>query len=200
MYKTSMMTIAAVLLLAPPLALAAEKCPTEVSQAKAMLNKAGAAATKAPRELAGARSQDVQAPRTPSQDVQAPRTPSQDVQAPRTPSQDVQAPRTPSQDVQAPRTPSQDVQAPRTPSQDVQAPRTPSQDVQAPRTPSQDVQAPRTPSQDVQAPRTASSGPGEQSSRVSNAQQLVKDAEAACKTGDMTTASAKAREAMALLK
>ena len=180
MYKTSMMTIVAVLLVAPSLALAAEKCPTEVSQAKAMLNKAGAAATKAPRELAGARSQDVQAPRTPSQDVQAPRTPSQDVQAPRSPSQDVQAPRTPSQDVQAPRTPSQDVQAPRTPSQD--------------------VQAPRTPSQDVQAPRTASSGPGEQSSRVSNAQQLVKDAEAACKTGDMTTASAKAREAMALLK
>jgi len=189
MYKTSMMTIAAVLLLAPPLALAAEKCPTEVSQAKAMLNKAGAAATKAPRELAGARSQDVQAPRTPSQDVQAPRTPSQDVQAPRTPSQDVQAPRTPSQDVQAPRTPSQDVQAPRTRTQDA-----------APRTSSQDVQAPRTASQDVQAPRTASGGQGEQSSRVSNAQQLVKDAEAACKTGDMTTASAKAREAMALLK
>ena len=169
MYKTSMMTIAAVLLLAPPLALAAEKCPTEVSQAKAMLNKAGAAATKAPRELAGARSQDVQAPRTPSQDVQAPRTPSQDVQAPRTPSQDVQAPRTRTQDA-------------------------------APRTSSQDVQAPRTASQDVQAPRTASGGQGEQSSRVSNAQQLVKDAEAACKTGDMTTASAKAREAMALLK
>jgi len=35
---------------------------------------------------------------------------------------------------------------------------------------------------------------------MSNAQQLVKDAEAACKTGDMTTASAKAKEAMALLK
>jgi len=150
MYKTSMMTIVAVLLVAPSLALAADKCPTEVSQAKAMLNKAGAAATKAPRELAGARSQDVQAPRTPSQEVQAPRTPSQDVQAPRTPSQD--------------------------------------------------VQAPRTPSQDVQAPRTASRGQGEQSSRISNAQQLVKDAEAACKTGDMTAASAKAKEAMALLK
>ena len=168
--KISIVTIAAVLSIAPTLALAAEKCPAEVSQAKAMINKAGAAATKAPRELAGARSQDVQAPRTPSQDVQAPRTSSQDIQAPRTPSQDVQAPRTPSQDVQAPRTPSQD------------------------------VQAPRTSSQDVQAPRTASRGQGEQSSRVSNAQKLIKDAEAACKTGDMTTASDKAKEAMALLK
>src|SRR5262249_60857732 len=104
MRKISILTIVAVFLIAPPLALAADKCPTELSQAKAMLNKAGAAAMRSagpPRELAGARSQDVQAPRTPSQDVQAPRTPSQDVQAPRTPSQDVQAPRTPSQGVQA---------------------------------------------------------------------------------------------------
>src|SRR6266498_3973436 len=119
-------------------------CP-EVEAAKTMLKQqASTSDVKAPRSLAGARSQDIQAPRR--QDVQAPR--SQDVQAPR--SQDVQAPR--SQDVQAPR--SQDVQAPR--SQDVQAPR--SQDVQAPR--SQDVQAPRTQniqaprSQDVQAPRS----------------------------------------------
>ena len=71
-------------------------CP-EVDAAKAMLKQQTTASdVKAPRSLAGARSQDIQAPR--SQDVQAPR--SQDVQAPR--SQDVQAPR--SQDVQAPRT------------------------------------------------------------------------------------------------
>jgi len=95
------MMIAALLLAMPPLALAADKCPAELSEAKAMLKKATASAP--PRQLAGARKQDVQAPRTPSQDVQAPRTPSQDVQAPRS-SQDVQAPRTPSQDVQAPRT------------------------------------------------------------------------------------------------
>ena len=85
-------------------------CP-EVDAAKAMLKaQTTASDVKAPRSLAGARSQDIQAPR--SQDVQAPR--SQDVQAPRSlagaRSQDIQAPR--SQDVQAPR--SQDVQAPRT--------------------------------------------------------------------------------------
>ncbi len=104
----------------------------------------------------------------------------QEVQAPRAQagfrSQDVQAPR--SQDVQAPR--SQDVQAPR--SQDVQAPR--SQDVQAPR--SQDVQAPR--SQDVQAPR------------VKKASTLIRQAEAACKKGDMALSASKATEALALLK
>jgi hypothetical protein len=77
-------------------------CP-EVDAAKAMLKQQTASDVKAPRSLAGARSQDMQAPR--SQNVQAPR--SQDVQAPR--SQNIQAPR--SQDVQAPR--SQDVQAPR---------------------------------------------------------------------------------------
>ena len=95
---------------------AASACP-DVDSAKAMLKAQAAKPADAPRTLAGARSQDVQAPR--SQDVQAPR--SQDVQAPRSlagaRSQDIQAPR--SQDVQAPR--SQDVQAPR--SQDVQAPR-----------------------------------------------------------------------------
>jgi hypothetical protein len=97
-------------------------------------------------------------------------------------SQGVQAPRSQagarSQDVQAPR--SQDVQAPR--SQDVQAPR--SQDVQAPR--SQDVQAPR--SQDVQAPR------------VNKANALIRQADAACKKGDMVLAAQKAKEALGLLK
>ncbi len=87
-------------------------------------------------------------------------------------------------EVQAPRAQagarSQDVQAPR--SQDVQAPR--SQDVQAPR--SQDVQAPR--SQDVQAPR------------VKKADALVRQADAACKKGDMKLAAKKAIEALTLLK
>ena len=115
-------------------------------------------------------------------DVQAPRSLAgarQDVQAPRT--QDIQAPRA---NVQAPR--SQDVQAPRT--QDIQAPRSlagaRSQDVQAPR--SQDVQAPR--SQDVQAPR------------VNKANALIRQADAACKKGDMVLAAQKAKEALALLK
>jgi hypothetical protein len=81
---------------------------------------------------------------------------------------------------------SQEVQAPRAQagarSQDVQAPR--SQDVQAPR--SQDVQAPR--SQDVQA------------SRVKQAGALIRQADAACKKGDMTLAAKKATEATTLLK
>src|SRR5207247_3895560 len=76
-------------------------CP-EVEAAKTMLKQQASMPgdVKAPRSLAGARSQDIQAPR--SQDVQAPR--SQDVQAPRSlagaRSQDIQAPRR--QDVHAP--------------------------------------------------------------------------------------------------
>ena len=73
---------------------------------------------------------------------------------------------------------SQDVQAPR--NQDVQAPR--NQDIQAPRR--QDIQAPR--SQDIQAPR-------------SQAAQLVKEAEAACNSGNTALASEKARAAMSLI-
>ena len=160
-------------------------CPAEVSQAKSMIEQRQAKTqdVQAPRSLAGSRTQDVQAPR--GQDVQAPRSlagsRTQDVQAPR--SQDVQAPRT--QDVQAPR--SQDVQAPRT---RVEAPRT--QDVQAPRT--QDVQAPRT--QDVQAPRSAQAA----RSDISRAASLVKEAEAACKAGNSSLASQKAKSAIDLMK
>src|SRR5438093_478334 len=120
----------------------------------------------------------------------------QDVQAPRSLAgarQDIQAPRT-GQDVQAPRS-GQDIQAPRSLAgarQDVQAPRS-GQDVQAPRS-GEDVQAPR--GQDTQAPRSlagakASSG---------DAAKLVRDAEAACKAGNMDTAKAKAIEAMSILK
>jgi hypothetical protein len=89
--------------------------------------------------------------------------------------------------VQAPR--GQDVQAPR--GQDVQAPR--GQDVQAPR--GQDVQAPR--GQDVQAPRSIA---GSKAGGVSKASQLIKEAEAACKAGDNSTAKAKAQAAMSELK
>jgi hypothetical protein len=104
----------------PAVSPAATTC-ADVESAKAMLKQQTAATQniRAPRSLAGAQSQDIQAPR--SQDLQAPR--SQDLQAPR--SQDLQAPR--SQDLQAPR--SQEIQAPR--SQDTQAPR--SQGVQAAR-------------------------------------------------------------------
>ena len=108
-----------------------------------------------------------------------------DVQAPRM--QDVQAPKM--QDVQAPRVSAKDVQAPRM--QDVQAPKM--QDVQAPKI--QDVQAPRM--QDVQAPRTLA---GATQIDASKAAKLVKEAEAACKAGDMKTAKSKAAAAIARLK
>jgi hypothetical protein len=189
---------------------ATKDCPPEVTQAQAALKDARAAAknkvatgpqdVQAPRSQAGARTQDVNAPRTQNvnaprtQDVNAPRT--QDVNAPRT--QDVNAPRT--QDVNAPRT--QDVNAPRT--QDVNAPRT--QDVNAPRT--QDVNAPRT--QDVNAPRTQDvnaprvpAGNKQQNTdaaaRLKKAEGLVGQAQAACKKGDMTGATAKAKQALTLL-
>jgi hypothetical protein len=176
MRTTCTIAIIAALLSVAPLVSAADKCPPELSQAKTMLNKATAASSKtgatpqASRQLAGAKTQDTQAPR--AQDVQAPRA------------QDVQAPR--AQDTQAPR--AQDVQAPR--AQDVQAPR--AQDVQAPR-----AQAPKgsdTPP-DIQAPR----GPDDKA-RLDNARKLIADSEAACKKGDMALSTNKAREAMGLLK
>ncbi len=64
--------------------------------------------------------------------------------------------------------------------------------MQAPR--GQDSQAPR--GQDSQAPRSAgASKPG-----ASKATALIKEAEAACKAGDMTTAKVKAEAAIAELK
>src|SRR3989440_343442 len=174
-------------------------CPPEVAKAKEQLSMRTAKAdtVQAPRSLAASRpseaprGQDVQAPRSLAgarqqneaprgQDVQAPR--GQDVQAPR--GQDGQAPG--GQDVQAPR--GQDVQAPR--GQNVQAPR--GQDVQAPR--GQDVQAPR--GQDVQAPRSLAGSKAGSSKAFS----LVKEAEAACAKGDMTTAKTKAEAALAEMK
>src|SRR5438132_531565 len=108
------------------------------------------------------------------------------VQAPRSlaASRPSEAPR--GQDVQAPR--GQDVQAPR--GHKVEAPR--GQDVQAPR--GQDVQAPR--GQDVQAPRSLAGSKAGSSKAFS----LVKEAEAACAKGDMTTAKTKAEAALAEMK
>src|SRR5437763_1510790 len=82
----------------------------------------------------------------------------------------------------------QDTQAPR--GQDTQAPR--GQDTQAPR--GQDTQAPR--GQDKEAPRVA----GGNAPSSSKAVALIKEAEAACKSGDMSTAKAKAEAAIAELK
>src|SRR5882724_6604471 len=106
--------------------------------------------------------------------------------------QDVQAPRS----LAGARSSTQDVQAPRSSTQDVQAPRSSTQEVQAPRSSTQAVQAPRSSTQDVQAPRTlagAKSGSGD-------AAKLVREAEAACKAGNMDSAKAKAVEAIGLMK
>ena len=117
--------------------------------------------------------------------------------------EDIQAPRSlagarSNEAVQAPRG-NQDVQAPRG-NQDVQAPRG-NQDVQAPRG-NQNIQAPRG-NQDVQAPRSgAGSTTTAQAPRgdMTKAASLVKEAEAACKSGNMTVAADKAKAALAILK
>src|SRR5215472_14097922 len=173
----------------PDLGMAQSGCPAEVDQAKEMLKQKTAAINpddvQVPRSMAGAR-QDVQSPRG-NQNVQSPRH-----------NQDVQSPRG-NQDVQSPRQ-NQDVQSPRG-NQDVQSPRG-NQNVQSPRQ-NQDVQSPRE-NQDVQSPRAGSgataSSHSPRSSNVTKAQSLVKEAEAACKAGNMTQASNKAKSAMALLK
>ena len=81
MHRTCTTAMLAALLIVPPLAGAAEKCPSELAQAKAMLGKATSARTNAQpsQKLAGAKQQDIQAPR--EQDIQAPKA--QDIQAPR---------------------------------------------------------------------------------------------------------------------
>jgi hypothetical protein len=206
------LSVAVALTLSPALSSAqSSSCPAEVTQAKDMLSKKTASVKpddiQASRSLAGARqneaqqaprgNQDVQAPRG-NQDVQAPRgnqnvqapRGNQDVQAPRG-NQDVQSPRD-NQNVQAPRG-NQDVQAPRG-NQDVQAPRG-NQDVQAPRG-NQNVQAPRG-NQDVQSPRTSN---GATATTKAPRTSLVKEAEAACKAGNMTLASDKGKAALAILK
>ena|SRR2546426_691971 len=103
------------------------------------------------------------------------------------------------QDVQVPR--GQDVQTPR--GQDAQTPRGQAtqdrtggrgEDVQAPR--GQDAQTPR--GQDVQTPRSLAGA--KPSGDISKASTLIKEAEAACKAGDMKTAKSKAEAAIATLK
>lgn len=90
----------------PAVGQAADKCPPELTQAKAALKSAQTA--KAPQIAKG---QEIQAPRSAyagakPQDVQAPRA--QDIQSPRT--QDIQAPRG-QQEIPVPR--GQEIQAPR---------------------------------------------------------------------------------------
>lgn len=89
---------------------------------------------------------------------------------------------------------------------DIQAPRSlagarQNEAQQAPRG-NQNVQAPRG-NQDVQAPRTSTGATAAaQAPRtdMTKAASLVKEAEAACKAGNMTLASDKAKAALAILK
>ena len=147
----TVLSVTTVVALSGTAGMAQTSCPPEVASAKAMLTQATAKSqeVQAPRSLAGARTQDIQAPR--SQELQAPRT--------------------------------QELQAPRT--QELQAPRT--QELQAPRT--QELQAPRT--QELQAPRSAD---------FKKASGLVTEAEAACKAGNSSLATDKAKAAMEILK
>ena len=145
-------------------------CPPEVAKAKEQLS------------MRTAKADTVQAPRSlaGARQIESPR--GQDIQSPR--GQDIQSPR--GQDIQSPR--GQRVESPR--GQDIQSPR--GQDIQSPR--GQDIQSPR--GQDVQSPRSlAGSKAG-----ASKAFNLVKEAEAACAKGDMTTAKAKAEAALAEMK
>jgi hypothetical protein len=167
----TVLSVAVAMSLSPALTSAqSTSCPAEVAQAKAMLSK---------KQVASINSQDVQAPRSlagarSNDNVQSPRG-NQDVQSPRG-NQDVQAPRS-----LAGARSNDSVQSPRG-NQDVQSPRG-NQNVQSPRSGSGATAS-------SQAPRAD----------ISKAASLVKDAEAACKTGNMTMASEKAKAAIELLK
>ena len=166
----AVLSVALIVSLTPGVSLAQSNCPAEVDQAKEMLSK----------KMASVKPEDVQAPRALAgarQSVQSPRG-----------NQDVQSPRG-NQDVQSPRG-NQDVQSPRG-NQDVQSPRG-NQNVQSPRG-NQDVQSPR-------AGTGATAGSQAPRSSLTKATSLVKEAEAACKAGNMSLASKKAKSAMALLK
>src|SRR5438093_8804 len=165
-------------------------CPPEVAKAKEQLSMRTAKAdtVQAPRSLAGAR--QIESPR--GQDIQSPR--GQDIQSPR--GQDIQSPRAlagESQLEQPRDKPSQQPVGTDIPSARGQHSKSPrGQDIQSPR--GQDIQSPR--GQDVQSPRSlAGSKAG-----ASKAFNLVKEAEAACAKGDMTTAKAKAEAALAEMK
>ena len=153
-----------------PMASAQTACPPEVAKAKAMLSQKST--TQAPRTLAGARTQ---------QDPQAAR--GQDVQAPRS-----LAGARSQMDPQAAR--GENPQAAR--GENPQAAR--GENPQAAR--GENPQAPR--GQDVQTARGSSAA--KPSGDVNKASGLIKEAEAACKAGDVKSAKEKADAAISILK
>ena len=126
---------------------AADPCPPELGQAKAALKKAQASFKTGPQAMKG---QGIQAPR------QMAGVKTQELQASRT--------------------------------QELQAPR--AQELQAPRT--QELQAPRNPA--------GAKSANEQQQRVNKASALIREGDAACKHGDLATATQKAKDALAVLK
>ena len=184
-----------------PIASAQSACPPEVAKAKEMLS---GKSVSAPRSLAGSRGQDPQAAR--GQDVQTPRSLAgargQDPQAAR--GENAQAAR--GENAQAAR--GENAQAARTEKnpqaargENAQAAR--GENAQAAR--GENAQAAR--GENAQAARggqdiqTARAGSGAKpAGDVSKASGLIKEAEAACKAGDVKTAKEKADAAISILK
>ena len=191
-----------------PLASAAQQCPPELAQAQAKIASTEAAmGTQAPRTGVGYEKMAGEAPR--GQDTQAPRTgvgyENIAGEAPR--GQDAQAPRTgvgyENIAGEAPR--GQDAQAPRTgvgyEKMAGEAPR--GQDAQAPRTgvgyEKMAGEAPR--GQDAQAaPRAVVGAEDEMQPKLERARTLAAEAEQACKAGDMSLSSQKAKAALEALR
>jgi hypothetical protein len=155
------------------------------------------AAPRSGGESAAPRSREANAPRVGGESA-APRSGGESA-APR--SREANAPRVGGESA-APRVQQDAPQAPRTlagaRTQESNAPR--GQEANAPRT--REANAPRVGGesaaprgQDSAAPRTTASAP-----QISKARTLVKEAEAACKAGDMTKATQKAKAAMELMK
>jgi len=174
-------TLTIFFLFAAPIIVEAANCPAEVQAAKDMLKKQSAQADQiqTPRALAGAVSRESQAPRSGGESA-APRSGGESA-----------APRTlVDRESQAPRSGGESA-APRIDKRESSAPRSGGESA-APRV-DRESSAPR--GEDSAAPRTAASAP-----QVSKARTLVNEAEAACKAGDMTKATQKARAAMEILK
>ena len=197
--KSSVAVVGVVLMgLSLPVSVGAQECPPEVKQAKSKISSAQAAVKKAqskeieaPRTEAGfrkeqqvARGQEQQLPR--GQEQQLPR--GQEQQLPR--GQEQQLPR--GQEQQLPR--GQEQQLPR--GQEQNLPR--GQEQQLPR--GQEQNLPR--GQEQQLPRSPAGAKTQAPSQsdLKRASGLLAEAEKACKAGDMTLASQKAKAAMAAVK
>jgi hypothetical protein len=194
-------TLTILFLFATPIIVEAANCPAEVQAAKDMLKKQSAQADQiqTPRALAGAVSREANAPRSGGESA-APRTDKREANAPRSGGESA-APRIDKREANAPRSGGESA-APRTlVDRESQAPRSGGESA-APRIDKREANAPRVDresnaprGQDSAAPRTAASAP-----QVSKARTLVNEAETACKAGDMTKATQKAKAAMELLK